>query len=256
MDTAAVSALLVDVCARVVLPRFRALADHEVEHKRPGDLVTIADREAEAEIGAALAAAMPGALIVGEEASFSDPASKHGLAAADHAWVIDPVDGTRNFAHGSRDFGVMLAEVRRGFTTRSWIWQPLHDRLYVAERGAGATVNGTPLPRLAPPGRPWRVALYARPRGHAVAGLEFEPTRGACAIDYSGLAEGRLDALVYRSVNPWDHLPGALIVSELGGCVLVDGTPYAAGVPGRPLVAAASEEIAVAVGTALAAASR
>ncbi|MDO5535892.1 MAG: inositol monophosphatase, partial [Propionibacteriaceae bacterium] len=148
MRTDAVSELIAEVCDRVILPRFRALDAHEVEHKRPGDVVTIADREAEAELTAAFRAATPDALVVGEEASFADPSLPRGLAGAAHAWVIDPVDGTRNFASGSPDFGVMVAEVRDGATTRGWIWQPQRGDLYVAERGGGATCNGTPLVRV------------------------------------------------------------------------------------------------------------
>ena len=133
METADVSALLVDVAARVVLPRWRRLASHEIFDKGHGDLVTVADREAERELGAALAAATPGALIVGEEAVAEGVTNLADLAGAGHAWLIDPVDGTGNFAHGSPDFAVMVAEVVGGATERAWIWQPVHERLYVAE---------------------------------------------------------------------------------------------------------------------------
>ena len=73
MRTDEVADLIRDVCERVILPRFGALASHEVIQKRPGDVVTVADREAEAELTAAFGRATPGALVVGEEASFADP---------------------------------------------------------------------------------------------------------------------------------------------------------------------------------------
>lgn len=247
MQTDDVSQLIIEVCERVILPRFRALERHEVEQKRPGDLVTIADREAEAELTAAFRAATPGALVVGEEASFGNPRLADGLAGADHAWVIDPVDGTRNFASGSIDFGVMVAEVRAGRTVRGWIWQPLHDALYVAERGAGATCNGTPLARLTPGEAPWTVAVWPRLRHLRPAGLELRATRGSCAIDYPAVARGELDGLAYRSLNPWDHLPGSLLVGEVGGACLVDGRPYGPGGAGRMLAIGASRAVASAV---------
>lgn len=253
MRTELVSETIVDVCARIILPRFGALADGEVIHKKPGDLVTVADREAEVALTEVFARATPGALVVGEEACFERPGLVDGLPDAEHAWVIDPVDGTRNFAAASVDFGVMVAELRRGVTVRSWIWQPLHDRLYVAELGGGATVNGTPLPRLGTPVRPWPVAVAVWPkRSVQVGGIDPCPTRGACAVDYPLVAEGDLAGLAYRTMHPWDHLPGALLVAEVGGSVLRDGHPYAAGPPGRRLVAGASQPIATEITRVLA----
>lgn len=248
MQTDAVADLIQEVCERVILPRFRALEPGEVMQKRPGDMVTVADREAEAELTAAFRAATPDALVVGEEATFADPRSLAGLPHAEHAWVIDPVDGTRNFASGSVDFGVMVAEVRRGETTRGWIWQPLHDELYVAERGAGATRNGTPLARLTPRPAPWDVAVWPRASKASVADLRLRPTRGACSIDYPTVARGELDGLAYRSIHPWDHLAGCLMVAEVGGTASVDGGPYRPGITGRMLAVGSSTAVVGAVG--------
>lgn len=145
MQTEAVSDLLAEVAEQVILPRFGTLESDQVEEKRPGDLVTVADREAEVVLAQRLRADDPHALVVGEEGVFVDPSCLDLLAGAEHAWVIDPVDGTRNFARGSADFAVMLAELRSGVTVRSWIWQPVHRLLYVAERGAGVSCNGVML---------------------------------------------------------------------------------------------------------------
>lgn len=251
MDTAAVSDLLRDVAARIIWPRWRALAADEVEHKRPGDLVTVADREAEAEITAALLRDDPGVLVVGEEASHGDPSLVARLPVADVAWVVDPVDGTRNFASGSPDFGVMVAELQRGRPVRSWIWQPAHGQLFVAELGGGVTCNGVALRVPDEPSMPYLAAGYRALHGPLPApGVRLTRNSGACAVDYPRLLAGDLDALGYRTIHPWDHLPGALMVTELGGVVAVDGTPYAAGVSGRILVAATSPTVHDAVATA------
>ena len=165
MHTDDVSALILEVAARLILPRFRTLDRGEIHLKGPGDLVTVADREAEAALTDALRAAEPGVLVVGEEASFDDPSLESRVGGAERAWVVDPVDGTRNFAHGSPDFGVMLAEVERGWPVRSWIWQPVHQHLYVAERGGGVRLDGRPLPPLTGRARPYRVEVYGARRG-------------------------------------------------------------------------------------------
>jgi fructose-1,6-bisphosphatase/inositol monophosphatase family enzyme len=140
----------------------------------------------------------------------------------------------------------MLAETRRGECVRSWIWQPAHRLLYVSERGGGVLRNGEPMAALGPRERPWRAAVYARlrRRPELPAGWRLTSTLGSCAIDYPGVAEGRVDALAYRSLHPWDHLPGALLLEELGGFVGVSGgRPWRAGVAGGILFAAASREV-------------
>ena len=127
MDTDAVLTMLQDVAEQVINPRFRSLDAGEVHEKRPGDLVTAADHEAEVLITAALLDAYPDAVVLGEEAYAQDPALLGRFSTADHAFTVDPVDGTKNFVHGSKDHAVMVAEVRDGQVTRSWIWHPQHE---------------------------------------------------------------------------------------------------------------------------------
>ena len=95
--------------------------------------------------------------------------------AADHAFTVDPVDGTKNFVKGSPDHAVMVAEVRGGESVRAWIWQPQHERAYVAERGAGAWRNGERLSRARAGRRPGRVA-----RRHLTLALARPLARRRC----------------------------------------------------------------------------
>ena len=240
MQTEQVSELLAEVAARLILPRFGALESADIHEKKPGDLVTVADREAEIELARVLRAEEPGVLVVGEEAVFTDPSSLEALPTAQHAWVIDPIDGTRNFARGSADFAVMLAEVCNARTVRGWIWQPIHARLYVAELGAGVTCNGEPVP---PAGQGSRAvplgASYLPVPGEEHADVKVVRSWGSCGVDYPKLIEGEVDFLCYRSMFPWDHLAGGLMVTELGGRVSTDlGVDYRSGVIGRRLLSA------------------
>ncbi len=244
MRTEDVVSLIVEVCAEEILPRFRSLSDGEVEQKRPGDLVTIADREAEVVLTAALTQANPGALVFGEEAVFTKPELLKALPEAERAWVIDPVDGTRNFVHGRPDFGVMVAETRFGSPVRGWIWQPIHDQMWVGELGAGVTCNDDIVPKRSEPAAPWTAAVPRHLYRPEAPGFKFVRRRGACAIDYIKLAEGSLDVLGYSTANPWDHLPGSLIIRELGGEVMHGGRPYRAGTSGPFLLGAASPGLA------------
>ncbi|WP_408896347.1 inositol monophosphatase family protein [Nocardioides sp. R1-1] len=228
MDTAAVLTLLQDVAAEVINPRFRALADEQVAEKNPGDLVTVADHESEALITAALQAAYPDALVLGEEAMAADPGLLERFADAEHAFTVDPVDGTKNFVHGSPDHAVMVAEVLRGEVTRGWIWQPQHAASYVAERGGGAWHNGERLSvATAPHGVPFRTARRSWV-GRELDGLgALELTWACCGIDYPHLIAGDARALLYSRSMPWDHLPGGLILAEAGGVIgQHDGSPW------------------------------
>ena len=134
--------LMQDVAEQVINPRFRTLQDHQVSEKNPGDLVTVADHESEVLLTAALTAAYPDAVVLGEEAHANDPTLLDRYNEAEHAFTVDPVDGTKNFVNGSPDHAVMIGEVRAGEVVRGWIWQPQHEAAYVAERGAGAFLNG------------------------------------------------------------------------------------------------------------------
>lgn len=232
MQTDEVLTLLQEVAAQVVTPRFRSLADGQVHEKRPGDLVTVADREAEVLITRALNAAYPDALVLGEEAHAADHALLDRYLAAEHAFTVDPVDGTKNFVHGSPDHAVMVGEVRGGQGVRAWIWQPEHQTAWVAERGAGTWRNGErvrrdPVPDHIPPRG---VTSVWAMRGHALDGLP--PLVGSwvcCGVDYPKLVEGEADYLLYRRNHPWDHVPGTLIVAEAGGYAgHPDGVPYTA----------------------------
>ncbi|WP_226913241.1 inositol monophosphatase family protein [Gephyromycinifex aptenodytis] len=229
MDTDAVLELMREVAEQVINPRFRSLEAGQIMEKSPGDLVTVADREAEELITAALLADDPSVLIVGEEATAADPGLLDRLADAEHAYTVDPVDGTKNFVNGSPDHAVMIAELRHGEPVRAWILQPAHDLTFVSEKGAGVYRNGEPLPMLTPvtDAAELRIAT-SRPRLEGQHGeVNVRGTYWSCGIDYPWLAQGGVDALHYTRALPWDHAPGLLLLSELGGVVAcADGTPY------------------------------
>jgi fructose-1,6-bisphosphatase/inositol monophosphatase family enzyme len=242
--------LLKDVADEVINPRFRALAAGEIHEKRPGDLVTDADREAEVLITSALHAAYPGAVVLGEEAYAADHGLMERYAGAPHAFTVDPVDGTKNFVHGSPDHAVMVSETRDGLAVRAWIWQPQHELAYAAERGAGTWRHdraGATRLTIDPPdvtsdlrGRTSRRAWIGRALD---AMTPMALTWVSCGIDYPKLVEGEADYIVYASAAPWDHVPGSLLLAEAGGALgTTDGRAYHPRDLAPPgLVAAASQ---------------
>lgn len=241
IDTDEVAELLKWVSAEIIDPRFRSLSDEEIHRKGPGDVVTDADRRAEEALGGQLVA-RAGGVVVGEEAAFADPHVLDALADGELVWVIDPIDGTRNFVKGSPDHGVMLAELHHGVTVRSWIWQSQHRHMWIAEKGAGLTRDGQPVSR-GHSGRPVRAATTHESYKVAADDLTWVSSRWCCAVDYPLVCDGTNDATVYLHSHPWDHLPGALMVREVGGVVrTLDGVDYDHAVRSGRLVVAADED--------------
>lgn len=159
---------------------------------------------------------------------------------ADHAFTVDPVDGTKNFVNGSPDHAVMVAELRGGEVCRSWIWQPQHQTAYVAELGGGVERNGERL-TAPPPVDPPRGATSRRAWvGQELGDLPpLRLTWVCCGVDYPKLVEGAVDFVLYGRGLPWDHAPGSLMLQELGGVLgRTDGHAYSPLVTDGPLLAA------------------
>ncbi|HXH83004.1 MAG TPA: inositol monophosphatase family protein, partial [Candidatus Tectomicrobia bacterium] len=188
-----------------ILPRFRRLERHEIAEKSPGEVVTAADAHAERLLAPRLCDLLPGSRVVGEEAAAADPSLLEGLASGT-VWLVDPLDGTANFAAGRPPFAVMVALLRDGVTTTAWILDPVTDALAVAERGAGAFLDGARV-RVAPDDREARVlddAGAARVPHHAGAAL----VRGSVSARF--LPADHQASIARRAAGIATLLPGFL----------------------------------------------
>jgi len=222
-----------------VMPRFQALAAHEIEEKAAGELVTVVDVAVENRLTTRLQDLLPGSLVVGEEAVHADPSLMDRLGADAPVWIIDPIDGTRNFAHGRPVFAIMVALLRGGECAAAWILEPVSGRFGVAERGGGAWIGAQRL-RVARPDTPARMtgSLHASTYAPATLARRIDQRRGRvgavkslrCAgAEYLRLAAGETHFSLFTRLMPWDHVPGTLLHAEAGGIALCfDGTPYRA----------------------------
>lgn len=247
----AVSRLMREVAEAVILPRYRNLAAHEVVEKTPGELVTIADREAEERLTEGLAAIDRDTVIVGEEACAADPALMAQATAA-RAWIIDPIDGTANFASGQPPFGIMIALVEDGVTQAGWLYDPVAQRMCHAVLGGGAFIDDAAVRARPSGGRPMAavskvgqsVDEHAARAARFGAAFDLVPLPRCAAENYPRLVLGQNDIAVFRRTLVWDHAPGVLFLTEAGGYVARwDGSPYRIGDDGIGIVAASTPEL-------------
>lgn len=225
-----------------VLPRFRALAAGEVARKTGfADLVTVADTEAEAMIAALLAQHWPEVRVLGEEAVAANPALRAEMAGPGWQVIVDPVDGTWNFAKGLALFGMIAAVVQGGVMQFGLLYDPLMDDWVEARAGGPArlvTSTGTRELRVSTQNDPAQMIGYcpvglfqgAARQAAALAGLGYgRVTSLRCSChEYRMLAQGHVEfVLSGPEPYPWDHAAGVLIAEAAGGVArFLDGTPY------------------------------
>jgi len=248
VDIDAVSTAVREVEQAEISPRFRALAAEDVIEKSPGEIVTAADRACEAVLGRRLQAILD-IPVVGEESVADDPALLGLVADRDLVWVVDPLDGTSNFAAGSTDHAVMVALVESGDAVASWMWHPASRTMAVAERGSGSFLNDQRV-TMKPVADVSRAVGVVKDRflpddvAATVLANEarfgrYDAGRGCAGVEYPALVADDVAFLLYWRTLPWDHAPGVLFAEEAGGvAVRPDGRRYRCGEDGLGLVVA------------------
>ncbi|MDX2052322.1 MAG: inositol monophosphatase [Polyangiaceae bacterium] len=248
-----------------ICPKFQNLALGDIRSKStaedPHDVVTAVDEAVEARLSAALRALLPGSLVVGEEATAASPNLLEVLKQSSPVWVIDPLDGTKNFIAGRHTFGTMVALIVNDQTELSVIYLPEPDTVFCCGHGASTLIGALPAhfwsvqaakSSVPVQGRRYRGALhthYIEPALAARLGkladhCELVRASGSAAVTYAELATGALDFAFYGRLLPWDHAPGAFLVEHLGGVSrFLNGQSYAPSFTSGSLLVARNEEI-------------
>ncbi|TMM50454.1 inositol monophosphatase family protein [Qipengyuania marisflavi] len=227
-------ALLRRVTQSVIMPRYQTLAADEIIQKGEDDLVTIADREAEVMLAEGLTALVPGLPIVGEEAADADPTVLDRLKS--DCWIIDPIDGTHNFASGKPPFGILIAMVSGGIAHTGWIFDCLTGRLCIAHQGKGAYINGEQIQAQTTGATPPVAAISVifmdpeqrtQVKAHIAPHYTLVDTPRCAAEQYPRLVLGQNDVSIFERTLAWDHAAGVLFLNEAGGKVArMDGSAY------------------------------
>lgn len=237
-DPLAVAVGAAEAAGRLLASRFGRI--RRVRYKGATDIVTEADGASERLIRALIARAFPADAVLGEEGG-----GPGDLAAPGRLWVVDPLDGTVNFAHGYPVFSVSIALVEDGRPLVGVVHDPTRGETFAAARGGGARLDGrrirvSPRSRLIESllstgfsyqrGRALDLSLRRFARFHHTTRAVRRP--GSAAIDLAYVAAGRFDGFWETGLKPWDVAAGWLIVEEAGGRVTdYAGKPYRLGQP-------------------------
>ena len=236
IDLGAVDQIIREVGASEIMPRFQKLAHGDVEMKGVDDPVTVADKEAERHLTERLTDYLPGSIVVGEETFAKDKTIMQRLDSDEPVWIIDPIDGTRNFVAGKPEFATMVALIKNRSPIASWIHDPNSGDTILAEKGAGVWLKDQRLKLAVNDDGVAPVMLMGSRVKKLISDPSVMPNSqnmpaieiGSCAsFDYPRLFEGgasfansnspRAAYLLYRHTNAWDHVPGMLLHQEAGG---------------------------------------
>lgn len=230
---------IAEVAGQDVVPAFRNLRPDQIYKKQAGEIVTEIDIIAERNLAGRLMEHMPGSRVLGEEGFENDKSLIELCRSDDPVWIIDPIDGTRNFVDGSPCFAMMVSFRCRQQTRAAWVYDPVRDLMCTVVAGEGTALNGRTIPvrRHGPAKDRQFCSLGARLRkAHKRAtedgatGLPAMRRRlQCCGQEYLSLIRGEIQFLQYGvRLKPWDHAPGILMASEAGyyAAFLADETPY------------------------------
>lgn len=235
----AVSEVIRHASITAIMPRFRELAADTIQEKSPGEVVTIVDHEAEELLSEGLSRILPAARVIGEEACSANPGLLRGIDQG-LIWIVDPLDGTANFAAGHEPFGVIVALASEGITQAAWLYSPVHHRMHFASLGGGATVreaDGSVRPLEVSEFLDRPIATLATQfmsedlRNSVIESgqrqFELQPIPRCAAAHYPRLVEGSYHIALFQRTLPWDHAAGALLLTEAGGHIARwNGSPY------------------------------
>jgi myo-inositol-1(or 4)-monophosphatase len=207
------------------LLRDRLHTDFDIAHKGAINIVTEVDLASEKLIRDAISTYYPRHEILGEEGGLTKSRS-------DYRWVVDPLDGTTNYAHGYPIFCVSIALEHQGETVLGVVYDPMRDELFAAERGGGAVLNNRPIHvsgindlgnALLSTGFPYdiKTSSFTNLDHWANFAMSAQALRrdGSAALDLCYVACGRFDGFWELNLSAWDTAAGTLIVSEAGGRV-------------------------------------
>lgn len=239
IDHQKIGRIITQVCEEQILPRFRNLSADDIEMKsdHASDVVTIADKDAEAALKQQISSLYPQARFIGEESSHSNPAELDALTDGGAVWVIDPLDGTTNFKNGVEKFGTILSYIENGEILHGWIYNPISKMMVTAQKGAGTwcgsqRLSVSQVKDISQTRAMMSLQFFPEDEAGLIADraektLTWQNNYGSVAIDYQAVVKAQTDFALFNYIRVWDHAAGILMHREAGGyAAKLDGSSY------------------------------
>src|SRR5688572_26858215 len=223
-----IQTVLKECANECVLPYFQNLEKEDIATKSHAeDFVTIADKKSEEYLERRLTHIVPGSIVLGEESFFVRGFNPEGVATKD-VWIVDPIDGTRNFKDGKDNFCILLAHAHEGRLMGAWIYAPRLGKMVSWKQGEAVTLNNQPI----------SLDTDRKSLGQMIVGdhvfkaypdykEELKQNRkffgpehvhlGSFGIETLWMVENKIDALSFGKCNPWDIAPCAALIEAMGG---------------------------------------
>ena len=222
----AVSKIIITIAKDEILSRYKHLQQNEISEKGMGEIVTAADIQSEIRLAKELTSLMPESKVIGEEEYDQNKSIMERFDGDEPVWVLDPLDGTRNFSQGKPCFCTIVAYCIKNTTYLGWIYDPINNNMFFAAKGLGAWCNNKKIEKSIAPRLSEMIGSIGKFRREHLsnyysklnAELPKRLTRYRClGMEYVDLARGKLHFAEYNILKPWDHAAGILIMEETGG---------------------------------------
>ena len=222
----AVSKIIITIAKDEILSRYKHLQKNEISEKGMGEIVTAADIQSEIRLAKELTSLIPESKVIGEEEYDQNKSIIERFDGDEPVWVLDPLDGTRNFSQGKPCFCTIVAYCMKNTTYLGWIYDPIKNNMFFAAKGCGAWCNDKKIETAITPKLSEMVGSIGKHRREHLSTyyskmnteLPKRLTRYRClGMEYVDLARGKLHFAEYNLLKPWDHAAGVLIMEEAGG---------------------------------------
>ncbi len=258
IDIQKISTMLIEHCNEYIMPLYKNLNEAQIHKKgKNNDIVTDADENMERQLSLNLTQYLKNSQILGEETYAKSPETAENLKSDNYIWVIDPLDGTRNFINGKKEFCSMLALVKNAEVQAAWIYTPLQEQMIMAEKNCELTdQNGSVIDL-----KKVETIETENMVGQINFGMVGESRRAnlqhlaerhyknldkvfCVGYDFSGLCLNQRHFSAYRYLWWWDHIPGVFLLQQAGGSIKqVGGEDYSAIKPARNLIVAVNGSV-------------
>jgi len=221
-----INSIFYEINKKYIIPKFKNLKDNEIKFKNKKDIVTTVDISIEKYLEKKLKKIIPNSLFIGEELYNTNPNIINFYNSNELCWTVDPIDGTRNFVKGDDMFAIMIALSKKNKILQSWIYRPMTDEFCYAIKDKGAYLNYNKIMINKITNIDQSIGSISNKYWQQNEYNQIDKIKnlfkkvnsyGCIGLEYIDIIKSIRNFAILSKLNPWDHVPGILILREAGG---------------------------------------